>query len=253
MATLPDLPTNEILIMGYWNCSTAGFDPPTDLTPLVEYTNVVSYEIADNGVDLVVSESISDMLEAQEYHVRYKSDGWLIVWIDRDTNYAANDAGAGLHQLLNNVAGTTLPMTTLVTELQQIWGQFPVGAPGDIAAADVAYHYPPNANATTLTVGNGQVSADGATLDAGFSYDPSAALYEVVAAGRGYQHSDTSTAWAEFNGNRFMSSSRYSNGSVDVLAQGLAPDPGTVYPVRAYCTDSAQGGRSEVAVVTVWS
>lgn len=254
MATLPDLPTDDILVMGYWNCSTAGFDPPTDVTPVIEYGNVTDYSAYDNGVDVTFSESNSNLHGTQEYHVRYKSDGWLIAWFTRDTTYAANTVGAGLHHLLNNVGTVTLPQTTLATVLQKIWGQFPAGSQADFGAADVAYHYPPNPGATTLTVGNAHYTGSGSD-SGGFSYSPDTTLYDLIAAGRQHTTDFTYGPYTRFNGTDITFGDTDESGALDLLAQNLAPDPDTSYPMEINGTNISNNDAEwvEIAVIGVWS
>ena len=257
MATLPTLPTGNILIVAYWNATQHGHDTPTDVTPLVEYGNVTEFDVRDNGADLTIEENNQNARSTQTYHYRYKSDGWCIAWLTRDTIYERGTWGHGLHHLLPDVANTTLPQTTLVTVLQKMWGQFPSGSQADIAAADVAYHYPPNPSATSISLGGLQQGHVGPGDDARggktrpFSYGEGATIYQLIGAGFGEGENNYGRGKVLFNGEPIISSENYEEGSRDLLADNLVPGPETICDFRVRAdTDVSY---AEGALMGVWS
>jgi hypothetical protein len=115
MATLPDLDTSKVGMIGYWNATNHGvseIDPMDALT----YTDITEYTQYDNGIQgkikiQRVSEGTSPSVVRRDYvgnqpsgpkniefNFRMKSDGWILVWTDRTNQY-------GIDWFRNNTEG----------------------------------------------------------------------------------------------------------------------------------------------------
>ena len=85
MAELPDLPTSEVGVMAYYNIDDAG-SLGFDVTDIIDNDSVSSYQQFDNGI-LGTYEISYGVVPNRNFNFRIKSDGWIVVWIDRTNNY----------------------------------------------------------------------------------------------------------------------------------------------------------------------
>ena len=247
MATLPDLDTGTISMLAYWNCTDYGFTAPTEITPLVEWGAIREYSTYDNGVEGRARLSRSGG-GGEDYYFRYKTDGWLLAWHDRDTSYGVGTSGEGPHLLVPNWASSTLPATTLAQVIGEMWALFPAGATADVAPADVTHSWLPDGAATTCSLGT--VGVDVGTRAGTFTYAPETTLHEVVAFG---SRGENTIHHVRFDGNNVAPSGTSGLGSRDVLADGLAPNPDTSYPLEVYVNEDFVGSHAEGGVITIWS
>jgi len=81
VANLPDLDTEEIGIIAFWNATQHGVSS-IDPTDVLSNPNIISYTQYDNGIDGVISIARHDGSKVN-VNFRVKGDGWFITWFPR--------------------------------------------------------------------------------------------------------------------------------------------------------------------------
>jgi hypothetical protein len=106
MATLPDLDTSKVGMIGYWNATNHGV---SEIDPIdaIDFNKVTEYTQYDNGLQgklevrrvgekkgeesLGFFSGVDDEEERGpeniEFNFRMKSDGWILVWTDRTNQF----------------------------------------------------------------------------------------------------------------------------------------------------------------------
>lgn len=90
MSDLPDLDTDEISFIGFWNAIDDGGVDSIEPEDCLDNDNLQEYTLYDNGWD---GKYEFDYHEGgpREFDVRVKSDGWFIAYLDRTENYSIKD------------------------------------------------------------------------------------------------------------------------------------------------------------------
>jgi hypothetical protein len=251
MATLPDLPTSNISLVAFWNAANNGHDlSALDETELLSAANWVDYTVYDNGVQGTFE---LYPVAPQRVTVRYKSDGWVIAWVERtlttgefshpaytDTPDAVTATG-----LVNVFPAWTwdgepmvnLPESALTQVIGEVWGQFSNHVAAEVAPADVAYHTPVHGAATNLSMQMARWYESRNAMP-GLSYTAATTRYEHISAFLLWMSGVVDNAdpgVTEFPAGTPHLSHTYSGerevraAVVDTLAENLMPDPGTVY------------------------
>ena len=87
MPDLPDLPTNNISFIAYFNAIDDGgassIDPETALTN----PNINSYTIYDNGIQIDSYDGIGH----HDFKARIKTDGWILAWFEAGAEQSSGD------------------------------------------------------------------------------------------------------------------------------------------------------------------
>lgn len=198
--TFDDLQTATIGMVAYWNAYDHGAD---DIDPIqyADHSTVEEYTQATNGLEGTISR------RNNEFHFRIKTDGWIMVWLDIVEEFGSNPYG--LFDTLNWNVSYTYPDTDLAAYIDSMAGECVTGA--SVAKTEIgyySYHYPDAPYLWTGQAGSNQGRALGFTPGTTFHY--------CASAGSGvFDGTDT-------GGN-----------AVDVLAEGLMPDPGVYYAVPA--------------------
>lgn len=84
MSDLPDLNTDSIGYIAYWNALENGNVGEFDPSEVVNSDNVNSYQAFDNGVHITSYTSVT----GREISCRAKTDGWIIAYMDRTNDFA---------------------------------------------------------------------------------------------------------------------------------------------------------------------
>lgn len=104
MATLPDLNTDDIFAISYYNIIDSGSVDESVWNPidLMENENILNFTLYDNGIEGEVTISFAgDLLEGYSNTIRtpnptkfrIKSDGWLISYIESGSEYFGPSSG----------------------------------------------------------------------------------------------------------------------------------------------------------------
>ena len=98
MATLPDLNTDNISFVGYWNAIDKGGVESFDPENLLTYNNLDSYTLFDNGWEGTVIDSglWGGYGKSRPINIRAKTDGWVVAYIDRTRTTGTQETNADL-------------------------------------------------------------------------------------------------------------------------------------------------------------
>jgi hypothetical protein len=259
MADLPDLDTNEIGYLAYWNAVEDGgvntIEPEEALTD----NQVSEYTIYDNGwegtyvLDQAGRHSSADNRRAK---ARVKNDGWIVVYMDRTEDYQT-DASYPIHghwdvvrrwtdgygyrsstsdqpDLYDNQLATSLE--SLVNNLEN----------SDSISYDTSavglynFEYSEAEATTALTVGSDSTVSPSFTYTSGTDL-----LWTAVFASRDTNFGNTPEA--SFEGVTILES-QDGYGAIDPVARGLIPNAETEYTGYAN-----PGGRGIVhGTLAIW-
>lgn len=268
MATLPDLQTDNISVVCYWNATNHGVSSisPTDV---LSSSNIDSYTQYDNGVEGEATIETTESRNLQfTWNFRVKSDGWFVVWKNRGgdtygTDLSESEIG-GTYDIIPHCINAKSGDTDVGN--QQLYGYasdlFPrrlvdylhreLGNSSSInfSHADVGvynYEYPDATNLTWVTnTDNQDTTGDRYT----FSYSSSTErLYHSLSHHMEYQLSPSSVV-VKVDGSTITSGIL---GARDALASDIATSSGTTYSSER--TDGGGGGGNIKAsdyMVTFW-
>jgi len=84
MGTLPDLDTDKVGWIAYWNARDDGDVDPMNAEDVLEEEDIISYELYDNGVILEYEHPAQGGQEHSDdtITVRVKNDGWIVAYVD---------------------------------------------------------------------------------------------------------------------------------------------------------------------------
>ena len=238
MASLPNLDTDGIGMIGFWNFLDYSTDTELDPTEALSDDSVASWEAYDNGVQGEYDTGES----GRHLQFRIKADGWFIAWYDR-THEWENSSTLGRYAygywniLINNNhrdSGTSLlPDNTFRLCFDDLKDNLSNGATATLNAADMGlycYEYP-----TANTISSATEAGRNTELNGALSYSPNVTRLYHVAYGGAYSSWSGWESRASFNGFQFATGGGGSHWEgVDVLADNLMPSSGTVYRNRGY-------------------
>jgi len=239
MASLPDLDTNNISFISYWNAIDSG--GLADISPeeVLSDNNIQEYTLYDNGV-----EGTYRILTGRDVGFRVKNDGWFAVYIDRTERFKLNvgfsDTPAPNSELVDirgpwdiandwtitNDATTDVVQNALERAINSLQSQLSNSGSVNYDVPDVGlynYEYP---DATTLT----NLTAAQRNIDLGFTYTSDTTRYWHIIAftGSRYNNGDVTAPSGTVLANYTFDPSRV-GASYDMLANNEAPQPETEY------------------------
>lgn len=101
--TLPDIETDDISFIAYWNALDNGFDEwyEDELDFMDAEDAFDSYERYVNGLDGMASLDF-DAGQPRTIYLRVKADGWVVAWMDTTENYGLDwdDPYNGVHDIM---------------------------------------------------------------------------------------------------------------------------------------------------------
>lgn len=89
MADLPDLNTDNVSVLSYWNAISDGGASDIDPEEVLSDGNIQDYTLYDNGVEINNYSTVT----GRSAKARVKSDGWFVVWMDDTVELVENSGG----------------------------------------------------------------------------------------------------------------------------------------------------------------
>jgi len=270
MSDLPDIDTNTVSFLAYWNAIDQGGVSEIDPADVVSHPRVVEYTAYDNGVegtfDLVTGSRSNDLDQPRQATFRVKNDGWMVVYLDRSATYARDVRTGNLPRgpwdivndwlYVDDGSNSAPPVATIVKNaleraINALLGEFPNSSnmtysPGDVGLYDYEFT---DATNTTLFAW----AADGAkNVSLRFQYTAGTTIYRADVMGSldcYYQDAgDLSfegyTLAAQNGNSRFF-------GTLDAVGNNLLANSGTEYGHDIGDTGNAEHIRAEA--VATWS
>ena len=248
MATLPDLPTQDVGVMAYYNINDAG-SLEFDVTDALTISSIASYRQYDNGIlaNYIISQNSRP---DRTVNVRVKSDGWIVVWVEDDTNYyGLNYSGSDLvRNLMDLITDWTrgggddgLGNSPYSRVISNIVNTLDPNVDYDVSDVSLyTYAYP---NATNFNVITGSIFT--------FSY-PSTITRQFESMGGfspTYQNIYDNTKYQNISLNGLQLADPEDIYSVDNISEGLTPNPSTSYSIEAG-NNSNEANNAVVAILS---
>lgn len=233
MADLPNLNTEQIGPIGFWNVTDHSDAETIDPSEAVKYARVESYTDYDNGIDGTLHQEFV----GRTFNFRIKADGWIIIWLPRSASYTTSSSIGDVNGYWDIIydwteygtANNNLPISIITHEIDQLRQQLSVDATFNESDTGLYnYEFP---NSTSVIVGS-ELETDGTNSDisGGMSYnDYTTRHHHNVVASCYADTGEQSTV--TFGGQTIASAADgvESYGSTDVLADDLMPESQTVY------------------------
>jgi len=236
MATLPDLPTDDISLMAYYNVIDNN-NTLNNISPIeaISSQRVLSYQQFDNGISGEIDLGRGSERPAS---FRVKKDGWIVVHHDTQKNYVTQTSDSTepktvLDLLIaptnkNVTGGWAGSANEVVQAIEQLFNNILANKSGSfsIDLSNIQYYSYEFDTATTLDIF--EKSGGGSYT---FSYPSTITNLKVEQYGAGKGDFGTNSAGASIEGNTLAStgSSGVQFGYLDLLDSGIIPDPNTAY------------------------
>lgn len=236
MSELPDLDTTQIGAIAYWNAVDQGglSEDQIDPIPLVDSELVAQFNRFDNGVQGLLSypqPNASDLT----LNFRIKTDGWLLVWDNGNTNYRAGPDSVGHGSLVKGSMATSpeqFPTTLYSDAISTLNSGMYIS--GNFSHGEVGYYNYDIQSATSLRLAHERV-----TTPSGLSAISMPSGYEI------YHHEITFQASGNGDGTGFslgfggetVEQNGYDKG-IDTIPAGTIASPETFYISGASIADS---------------
>jgi len=268
MSDLPDLDTNNVSFVAYWNAIDDGgvgqIDPEETLTS--SYVN--SYDIYDNGVVIDYESLIGRdygrnklYSDGKPITVRVKTDGWFVAYLDSGSDFATQSASriSGMYDVAasweNPESVAEYSQNTLERAINDLQSELDNSGNISYNTSDVGLYNYQNESASNI---NGTSLFGGSSGTGGFSYTPNTTLYEAIAAGCGSSRSNFGTS-GSFEGTTLFSFSGGNNnnferhfGAVDMLANDLIPSDGTEYQSSFSTSGDSSVSNAQIVTIILW-
>ncbi len=264
MSDLPDLPTDNISYIAYWNAIDDGGVGSIDPEDVLSDGNINSYTLYDNGIQI---DSYSTVV-GRNCKARVKSDGWVIAYFDRTEELVTKEFQHpnGWWDIANDWGVVTSASSYTNNSLERVISQLQTNLsnsgtiqynPSDIALFN--YEHPDATNLTGMSLPS--ANRDTNSLSGGFSYTSDTTIHAAVAVGSAYSESGDwvtvtfeGLSIASCDPNEGDKKGTY-HGSIDLLGEGVIPDPGTEYSgtLTAPNTFDYQYAGGNLDVLIQWS
>jgi hypothetical protein len=231
MATTPDIDTENVSYLAYWNITNHGEDEfnPQDVT---SYSQITSNSIYDNGVAGQL-----DLENGRGANFRVKTDGWFTVWID-DTVTVQSDTTRDNIKTPADItpwpldSNADMVQNQLERAINGLYSELPNSGNFQYESQDVGiygYHVPNASTLTALSFFDSQGN-DFASYTLGHSYTAGTTINELFYIGYGNSNQADSECIIDENGETlFFANESRAYGAIDAKADGLASDAETQY------------------------
>jgi hypothetical protein len=234
MSSLPDLRTEYVAQIGYWNANNHGATSVSS-ADVLEYNSVESWVGYDNGLE-------GGLIEHPALRFRVKDDGWVLVYFDvthGDVNPEdfLTDFDAGSQPDLTETA-----LSRHVDSIREH-----VAPDADFAHGDVGlynYRYPDMNHYRVMHAKANQYY--GESVDGEYAFNPAApGPYHYVIHARG-----SYGGYVQFDGNDIVtsSSSGPSTNTARVADAGWIDTPGYYYPTTSWVPLSGDAEHTTLVV-----
>lgn len=267
MATLPDINTDEVSFLAYWNAIDQGGVDSIGPEETLEDSDIVDYTLYDNGWEGKYS-----LYDGREASVRVKNDGWFVVYIDDsesfDENVTDNDLIRGPWDIIYNWTqeSSTGDMTNgalfrVIESLQSYLSADPTYDSSKVGLYN--YDFGSATTVTHLSASDKVSNLEGETYSYGFSYTSETEISYAVATGSGdkdfVDSSSDDYGQVIFEDYTYLDASEEGSpvrSVYDVLDEHGIPDSGTEYTIEnghSYGRDSADNVNASHNLLVVWS
>lgn len=260
MATLPDVDTDDISLLAYWNAIDQGDADSIDPEDALDDGDIGEYTLYDNGW-----EGEYTLTTGREATARVKSDGWFVVYIDDTEDYGANEGDAsnirGPWDIANNwtssSSASSLGDNSFKQAIGSLQGELDNSDDINFDGDDVGiYDY--SVGATTLTLLSAHDKADSfdssIEKDYGFSYTGDTSIYRAVIVAATHSHSYADAEVHDMDDD-VVSAADDRVGAVDIIDK--IPESETEYTISvdANYSDTAgeYDGDAAHSVIIWWS
>lgn len=258
MVDLPDLDTDNIGFIGYWNAIDQGGADDINPDEVITDNLVDSYTLYDNGV-----EGKYELTEGRLASFRVKNDGWMILYMDGsagfvdDTNLSNLDVIRGPWDILEwaprSGSESDIISNEFFVAIDSMISEFSNSGDISITSSQVAlynYDYP---SSTTVTLFSASVSDpfDGVnTTNLGMSYSSATNRDGHWMVGKTGDGGGSENKITDFQSND-MTSGENRAGSKDVLAEQQQPNSETEYTQTIQCSEFSDSDTT-VSNLMVW-
>ena len=266
MAELPDLQTDQISYIAYWNVEDQGGINNDQWGPdeVTSDTNIESQTLYDNGI-----EGEYNLANGRTGTWRVKNDGWFIVYLDRELNNvgpSVNGAARGTFDIINDHtdynSASDLRNHTLERAIYNLQSQLENSPAVSYNTSDVglfSYVFP---LATTATLLSAYENGSNGSYTVGLQYTDDTELYRhwVVASGFGDRPInvyDGGSVEISFNGNLVVDvpeGGGLTGGAINDNLYDLSPDSGVEYNglINFTSTPNGRTGRGSIHNLLTW-
>lgn len=258
MATLPDIDTDEVSFLAYWNAIDQGEVDSINPEEALEDGSIIEYTLYDNGWEGTYNSTVD-----REIEVRVKNDGWFVAYMDREENYATNETDRdlliGWWDISNDwrTDDSSITKNTLERAIYSLVSNLDnyddmVYDEGEVGLYDYMH-----SGSTTLTHFSAEDSDGGDnTWHYGFSYTQDTDIQSAVVAGWG-ENSQYGQGNVYFEGNDVSSSTEVDSDCYGVynIVDELE-SAGKEYRVEHESVDldpNVVGGSSAHSLIIEWS
>jgi hypothetical protein len=255
MSNLPDLNTDDIGYIQYWNAIDQGNVSEIDPVETTSYSEVVDYTLYDNGLEGTVN-----LVTGATATFRVKNDGWVIVYGPSETDDTINQNVEGSEvrgrwDIINDWSDTSttgsLVQSSYERAINGLAQEFSNWNSMDYSSSEVGiydYDYPDAAGITYLYQQEAKAGEDTQTiLNPAAQYTDGTDVYYAICTGAAYasraqDYSITTRfgAWTSWDGATLASTGNVQSelgndetirlyGSLDMLAGGHFDSAGTEY------------------------
>lgn len=250
MAELPDLDTTQVGFMAYWNAIDSGGVGSIDAEEALTDGNITSYTLYDNGFTAEYGQTSgntsSDGIDNnfRSLNVRVKNDGWIVAYIDPSLTLGVPATGwfdfiVDTQRDVMDAArenNFTISPDILSQAVERLASNLSNYGSMTFNYSDVGFYSYLFPDCTNIFYGSfAEYNPDGGITNySGVSYTSGTDLDFALCIGG--MNAGGST---KFEG--VTVSSQDSTGAIDLLAEGLIPDPDTEYQMRVSPNDGADG------------
>jgi hypothetical protein len=264
MAVLPDIDTSNVGLMAYYNILDETVTNDFNPVDAISAPGVLSYEQFDNGIKGKYDIGRGEFRAA---NYRVKSDGWVVVWINRERNYVTDTRDSDKLKLLTDLLTNPeeLPITgsfndtegvTVISELFNEINQ-ETDANASFDSNDVSWYSYEFDSATSLQILDKRVTG---AEEYSFSYPSTISNLSVSLLGYcrdQNQTNDGGTAYVRFEGISVVNTGAElfdinEFGAMDLLDRGLIPQSGTTYNGELDAATFDGNGATEVKVFAIF-
>lgn len=244
MPTLPDIDTNGVSYIAYWNAIDQG--GASDIAPeeTTSQANIVESTLYDNGIEATYQTNTAG---GREVTIRVKSDGWFVAYMDRTKLYAVDEqdfidirgtwdiasdwAGGGAASIVNN---------SLERAINALYQELSNSGSINYNVSDVGLYNYNTPDATNISVASAGESQEDTTNSFGFVYteETNRLVHDLVARATDYEGfvaGAVRAPWDTIIAGRTSTSNAYDDKTaIDIIGDGRLTSANTEYTTEHY-------------------